>query len=216
MAIVQNPLIGAAKQKIGNAVFSTWKGIYVLKTKPVSVANPQTDAQVQQRSAFAQMVAIFRSLPAVIRVGFKKLAVKQSEFNAFTSYNLKNAFDMSVAGVATLVPQDLLTSRGTIAIQLITSTVSDKSLGTIVANWDSSSLQPGQSAGDKAILTAYNETTDLWTGQVSTVSRSVDTASIAIPAAWNIGDSLTVFLGFYNPANSESSDSSAMADIIAS
>lgn len=214
MSIVQNPLIGATRQKMGNAVFSTWKGIYVLKTKPVSVANPDTDPQQQQRSAFAQMVLAFRNMPAVVRTGFKKLAVKKSEFNAFMSYNLKNAFDMSVLPTATFVPADALISKGTIAETSETSNVADRSANTIVSNWTSAVLQPGQSNTDRAIIAAFNVTKSDFYGEVTTAVRTADTGSIVLPAEWDVADVLVVYLGFYNPTSGESSTSTNAAGVI--
>jgi hypothetical protein len=184
MSVVSNPLIGHARQKIGNAVFSTWKGIDVLKTKPISVANPQTDAQTMQRSAFSQMVAAFRLMPSVIRAGFKKLAVKQSEFNAFTSANLKNAFDFTEPPSATFVPGEFIISKGTISATAIntTSFVDGTQIATIT--WDSSSLQPGQSNTDIAILCVYNQGKNSFAGTVSSTVRTANTADLQCPSDW--------------------------------
>lgn len=212
--VVSNPLIGKSKQSMGNATFSTWKGINVLKEKPQSVANPQTDGQIMQRSAFSQMVAAFRNMPAVVRAGFKKLAVKKSEFNAFVSYALKNAFDFSTPPTATLVPADVLISKGTISATDATSYVADRSSNTIVANWIHTVLQPGQSAADLAIVAAYNITKDDWYGEVTNALRSADTASIVLPADWSTGDTLRIYLGFYNETSGESSDSTNAAGTI--
>lgn len=212
--VVSNPLIGKSKQSMGNATFSTWKGINVLKEKPQSVANPQTDTQTQQRSAFSQMVLAFRNMPAVVRAGFKKLAVKMSEFNAFTSYNLKNAFDFSVPPTATLVPADVLISKGTISSTAISTSVSDRSSNTIVVTFPTTATQPGQSATDLAIVAAYNVTQSDFYGEVTAAARSTGTGSITLPAAWNTGDTLQVYVGFYNSLSGESSDSTNIADTI--
>ncbi len=75
--IVSNPLIGASRKSMGNATFSNWKGIYVLKTKPISVANPNSQAQIQQRSAFRQLVQAFREMPGAIRTGYKSQAIQK-------------------------------------------------------------------------------------------------------------------------------------------
>jgi hypothetical protein len=207
MSVVQNTLIGQSRQRIGNAVFSTWKGINVLKSKPMSVANPQSDGQVQQRSAFSQMVSAFRNMPAVIQLGFKKLAVKKSEFNAFMSYALKNAFDMSVPPTATLVPADLLISKGTIASTALSTQAADRSDNTITVTFPTTATQPGQSSTDVALVAAYNVTKSDFYGEVTSAARSTGTASIALPAEWETGDNLVIYLGFSNPLTKETSDS---------
>lgn len=205
--VVSNPLIGRSKQSMGNATFASWKGIYVLKNKATSVANPRTDSQLSQRSAFTQMVAAFRQMPAVIRAGFKKLAVKKSEFNAFAQQVLDFAFDVSSPPAATLIPANVMISKGTIAATLITSAASDFSNGNIEANYPTTAAQPGQSTTDIALLAAYNITLNEWTGQVSNDLRSNGNTSMALPAGWATGNNLVVYLGFYNSLSGESSDS---------
>jgi hypothetical protein len=212
--VVSNPLIGASRKSMGNATFSNWKGIYVLKTKPISVANPQTDGQQQQRSAFSQLVEGFRNMPAVIQSGFKKLAVRKSEFNAFMAYNLKNAFDLSVLPTATLVPADVLISKGTIASTAITTSVSDRSSNNITVTFPTTTAQPGQSATDVALVAAYNVTKSDFYGEATTDARSTGTSVIDLPAEWETGDTLRVYVGFSNPLTKETSDSTNIADAI--
>jgi hypothetical protein len=214
MAVVSNPLIGRTKQSMGNATFSSWKGINVLKTKATSVANPRSDAQVQQRSAFSQIVSAFRQMPSVIRAGFKKLAVKKSEFNAFMSEVLDVAFNFATPGVATLVPADVKISKGTIASTTILTGVADVSLATIVATWSHAVLQPGQSVSDIALIAAYNATLNEWTGGVTSAARSTNTGSIVLPATWVASNAVTIYLGFSNTASGESGDSDNLTGVV--
>jgi hypothetical protein len=210
MAVVSNPLIGKTRQSMGNATFSSWKGINVLKEKPQSVANPRSDGQLQQRSAFKQLVEAFRRQPSAIRAGFKSLAIRKSEFNAFMAANLDQAFNRATPGVALLIPANLVTSKGTIAGTSPTSVVPDRSNNTIAANWSSAVLQPGQSVTDKAMISCYNATKNEFTGEVTNVSRSANTATIPMPAGWQAGDIVTVYLAFTNGLSGESSDSAAV------
>lgn len=207
MSVVSNPLIGATKQKMGNVVFSTWKGINVLKNKASSVANPKTDRQKQQRSAMAQIVFMFRHIPSVVDAGFKKLAVKMSPYNAFASYNLKNAFNFAVPPAATLVPANVLISKGTIAPQPATMPAISKATGEIVFMWDSSNPQPGQSINDLAIIAAFNSTKNEWIGATTETPRENEGANLTLPTNWVVGDSITGYLGFYNLESGKSSDS---------
>lgn len=206
-SVVSNPLIGRARGSMGGATFSTWKGLNVLKNKATSVANPQTGAQLAQRSAFAQMVYIFRLIPGVVKAGFKKLAVGMSEFNAFASAVLDEAWDMSAPPAATLIPALIKISKGTIATPVIATIVADRSLNTVVITWASSPLQPGQSATDKSLVAIYDATFNDWIGYVDSAEFQDNTASVALPAAWSTGDSLFVYLGFYNQLTGASSDS---------
>ncbi len=214
MSVVSNPLIGNARQSMGGATFSRWKGIQVLKNKATVVANPKTPAQIAQRSAFTQTVAYFRSNAAAIRAGYKKLAVKQSEFNAFASEAIKNAFDLSAPPLATFDPALLFISRGTIEATNATLVTADRSANTIVATFPITTDGVGQGAGDTAILSAFNVTKNESAGNATSAARSSGTASIPMPASWAVADTLRVYLGFSNPTSNESSDSSNSAATI--
>lgn len=115
MAVVQNTLIGKSKQSVGGTTFSTWKGINVLKSKPTSVANPKSDLQLMQRSALQQIVSIYRTINVAVKKGWKKFAVQKSEYNAFTSFALKNAFDYAAPPIAELDPTLLKITNGTLS-----------------------------------------------------------------------------------------------------
>lgn len=207
MSVVSNPLIGKTRQSMGNATFSSWKGINVLKTKATSVANPRSDGQVQQRGAFSQIVAAFRGMPAAVRAGYKKLAVRKSEFNAFMSETLDTAFDMTTVGVALLIPALVKISKGTIAQSPLLTGVADVSLATITCTFATTAPQPGQSVSDKAIICAYNSTQKVWAGGATAGLRSAGTSSTPMPADWVAGNAVTIYLGFYNSLSGESSDS---------
>jgi hypothetical protein len=207
MAVTSNVLIGKSHGSVGNATFSTWKGINVLKEKAVSVANPNTDAQQMQRSAMRQIVAIFRLIPGIVDAGFKKLAIKKSPFNAFTSYALKNTFDFSAPPVATFVPADLLISKGTITPAAITASSRSLSDAMFRCEWDSNVLAPGQSLADFAIGVAFNVTKNTWGTSVLSNTRDIQIQDITIPAGSVIGDTVRLYLGFYNSTSGESSDS---------
>ena len=115
MSVLQNPIVGRMKQKIGGVVMSTWKGINVMRGKPLTVANPKTDPQLMRRSALRQIVEIARTIAAALNLGFKEQAVRKSAFNAFCGYNLRNAFNYTSPPVAALQPPNILVAQGTIA-----------------------------------------------------------------------------------------------------
>lgn len=209
MSVVQNPLIGRARQKLGGTVFTTWKGINVIKGKPLSVANPRTDAQTMRRSALTQIVALGRILAAVLNYGFKEQAVRKSPFNAFTGYNLRNAFDYSAPPTAQMIIADLLISQGTISQTTPTLYVADQSANQIQIQYPTTADQPGQSASDLCFSAVYNDDTEEWCVPVmSSNTRSSGTANGACPAGFmTAGNEVRIFSFFYNPTSRKSSDS---------
>jgi hypothetical protein len=213
MSVTSNTLIGHSRGSIGNATMSTWKGLNVLKQKATSVANPNTGRQIMQRSAMTQIVAIFRLLTAVVDLGFKKGFAHMSPFNRFTKQNLKNSFDFSAPPVALFVDADFMISKGTITAAPILSAIVDDSANTITVNWDPSITGPGQSLTDQPFFVAHNITTDEWNVSLNG-TRADGIASNADAASWVTGNSVQVWLGFWNPLTGESSDSTTIHTVI--
>ena len=77
--------------QLGNVIFSSWKGIEYVRSKPAKVYNPKTPAQVAQRTKFALINAIITPLLPYIRIGFSGYAERMSAYNAAISYNLQQA-----------------------------------------------------------------------------------------------------------------------------
>lgn len=84
MARINQGILGGFSGKIGNVVGSSWKGIAVMKTLPLSVANPRTAKQVSQRTAFADSIELAQILlVGIIKPLWDRFAVKMSGFNSF-------------------------------------------------------------------------------------------------------------------------------------
>lgn len=66
MAIMKRGILGGLKGKIGNVVGTSWKGREVLKAMPLSVANPRTSGQVNQRTKFKACSVLSSNLLATI------------------------------------------------------------------------------------------------------------------------------------------------------
>lgn len=208
MSVVQNPFIGRARNKAGGMVFSTWKGINVLKTKPLTVANPRTDKQLMRRSALEQIMVIARMISAAIQLGFKEQAVFKSAFNAFVGYNLRNAFDYSAPPTATLAPADILVSQGTISQTSISAVSCDVSNAETVIDFPTGATSPGQSASDQAVVVLQNVTTSTYAALVNGDLRSSGQSIIPIADfSFSAGNTVRVWLFFYNTASRKSSDS---------
>ena len=207
MSIVQNVLIGRSKNKIGNAVFTTWKGKNVLKSKPLTVENPRTDAQLMRRDAMSKIVSFYRSIAGIVFLGWKQLAIGKSEYNAFVSYNLLNAFDYSTPPTATLNMEDVLISKGTIAPAPVSAITATNGTATVTVTWPTTAALPGQAVTDKALLLVTNKQNNTSAQSVGLISRSVGTATLTLSENNSTGDDITVWLGFYNPSDGKSSDS---------
>lgn len=205
MAVVQNTLIGKAKQSVGGTTFSTWKGINVLKSKAVSVRNPDSDLQKMRRSALTQIVEMYRIISVCVKKGWKKDAIKKSEYNAFSSYNLLNAFNYSSPPTATLILNNLRITNGTITTGNESFDATYNSPSNMELNWNNS-LTGNQSANDEIQAVVC----DAVTGRVKAIiidklGRSLGTTDISVIPGESFSVNDKVFCGFVRSDYSDAS-----------
>lgn len=111
MAVVQNPIVGRARGSVATTTFTTWKGLNVIKSKPISVANPKTPGQVRQRARIRFVSRLGGRVAQVVRRNFAVLAVGKTAFNAFAQFNFQ-AFDtVDAPGLAFPSTQQLRISQ---------------------------------------------------------------------------------------------------------
>lgn len=82
MGIIKRGILGGFQNKVGPVVGTTWKGISVVKARPVSVANPNSPLQQEQRLAMKQIAAYLRSFGLDnVRLLNNNQAVQMSGYN---------------------------------------------------------------------------------------------------------------------------------------
>lgn len=82
MGIIKRGILGGFQNKVGPVVGTSWKGISVIKSRPVTVANPNTQLQQEQRTAMRQIAAYLRSFGLDnVRLLNNNQAVKMSGYN---------------------------------------------------------------------------------------------------------------------------------------
>ena len=96
---------------------SSWKGIPVLKSRPLSVANPRTTQQVHFRDRLTKLVAIASPINSSIIIPlWNRFASRMSGYNAFIQAN-SGAFNSSLS----FVPASFFIARGRMAATAITN-----------------------------------------------------------------------------------------------
>ena len=207
MAVVQNPIIGRTSGQAGGMVFTTQFGKNVMKAKAASVANPQSDAQMEQRSALTQIVAFYRLIATIIQAGFKSLSIGMSAYNKFASVNLLHAFTYSGAAPAVFVPTAFYISKGTIAVTPVTD--ADGSIGSeeVELVFSDSASGAGQSSTDKPLGVLWNETQNVWAFSPISVARSGGSLIVELPDNAASGDVVHSWLGFTSADGATQSDS---------
>ena len=126
-AVIQRGILGGFKNKIGNVVGSSWKGIATMRALPLSVANPKTAGQVTQRSYFTQATQLGSMvLVSIIKSMWDRFAQKQSGFNAFVSTNVK-----IIRANGGFAGANLVFSKGVVTPVLQQPAIYDISQGTL-------------------------------------------------------------------------------------
>lgn len=95
MGIIKRGILGGFSGKVGNIVGTSWKGRAVIKAMPLSVANPRTTKQVNQRGAMTNCVVAAKeflgnAIPAIC----SPFAGDMSGYNLFVKRTIK-AFDVT-------------------------------------------------------------------------------------------------------------------------
>ena len=108
MAIVRQGILGGFRGRVGNIVGTGWKGKAVMKSLPLTVANPRTAGQVKQRNRFSLLVHLASGiLASIVKPLWDRSASGMSGYNSFISAN-QNAFHPS----GELSFEDFIISRG--------------------------------------------------------------------------------------------------------
>ena len=166
MATFKQGILGGFSGKVGGAVGSSWKGINVMKSMPVSVANPRTAGQVSQRSKFKTIVELgSANLTGVCKPLWDRFSQKKSGYNAFVQANIDNC---DANGI--IVPADFITSRGALTPIEVSVCSYNSTLDEFTTDWVDNSGEGSALATDKVFIMIYNKTQN--------VSFSFDTANI--------------------------------------
>lgn len=206
MAVTQNTLIGRARGSIGGVTFSKWKGLNVAKSKPVTVANPNTYKQRVSRLRLSIIVGLFRAAAAAIVAGFRERAVNKSEYNAFTSANATEFTDFDENLQPTYNYERLKVSQGSVG-QIATLEVTQEGEDSIRINWDNAEIPVGGAPGDDLYFVAIDtdSNTVIYADKVG-VKREVGTALVT-PAAGLAGGAKATYTFFVSNNQDKSSDS---------
>ena len=209
MGTIRKGILGGFSGKVGTVVGASWRGISYIRSLPQKVRNPRSDGQRSQRTKFSLVVSLLKPMNALLRVGWKLYAHRQSPFNAATSYTLANAITGTYPEYEIDVSKVLI-SRGSLtpaanAKATVTS-------GNIVLSWNDNSGIGAAKPTDKALIAVINPIKDETITNAAGADRSAGTQTVVIPDAWS-GDAVDVYLGFVSEDGREVANSSYLGSI---
>ena len=204
MGKIGRGILGGVSGKVANVVGARWKGIDYIRAKPLSVANPRTLLQVNQRTKFALVLRFLQPNLNYVKIGYKNYAVKKSQFNSAMSYLLNNA----IIGVSPNFEIDYslaLLSRGNLSTAL--NPVFDLTTpGQVEFSWDDNSTDGNANATDKVMVVAYNplkgESIYLTEGAI----RTDLSQALVLPNSYS-GEEVHLFISFMSADETQLSNS---------
>lgn len=201
MAIVQNPLIGAAKKSAGSMTFTRIKGQNILKTKAMTVKNPNTVAQQNNRrrflliSLFALGVAMFKNYTLPELRNFPGGADLAGKIKSAA----KSCLSVS-AGVVTWAGQ-YFTIGGNRLLSYLPTGLGLGSSQSMAVSWVSG--QPGAQTGTDVRIKVH--CFNLTTGAYFCFDNSGNGYEYAdeeyagdCPPGWSVGDKMSIALETYS------------------
>lgn len=153
MAKIKQGILGGFSGKVASLVGTSWKGRAVMKSLPLSVANPRTESQVGQRNKFSKVAELASAiLTQFIQPVENPIAGNISGYNLFCKDN-KSAFDAAGA----FVPANLVAGGGKI-INLESLVVAAQAGETSIdLSWTNSAGLSAIRLTDKVYAIAVNE-----------------------------------------------------------
>jgi len=183
MSIIKHGILGGFNGKVGNVVGSTWKGKSVMKIRPATVTNPNTERQQNQRSRFGLVGRFLQAHRNLIRIGFRAYTKDMTASNAAMSYNLANA----VSGQFPDLSMDfskVRISMGTLA-PVSGVAVASESAASVTLNWLDNSQANNAHESDQLVVSLFDVATSEVVYVPGCASRSQATATLNLPAEWS-------------------------------
>ncbi|MGE5427515.1 MAG: DUF6266 family protein [Methylococcaceae bacterium] len=211
MATNEKGILGGFSGKVGTVIGGSWNGVDYMRGIASEISNPQTEKQQNQRAKVATMVRFLRPMTNILRVGFKKQAVKMSAFNAATSYNLSHAIngfypDFEIDYSKVMVSQGKLPGA-------INPQVSCPAGGKMKFTWQDNSSEKGAMPDDRALLVVYDQENGKVITEMKGNLRASQSQVITLPSSFE-GAEVHCYLAFQNANQTVISDSRYAGEIV--
>lgn len=210
MGIIKQGILGGFSGRVAGVVGSSWKGIAVIKARPLSVANPKTAAQVAQRTKFGNTSDFASKILAdIIKPLWDRFAQQMSGYNAFVKTNI----DLFAAALPSTFA-DLVISSGKMATTAIATVSASNGDDYADVTWTDDSGEGLKLATDLCYLVCVNETTGAVDSTATADTRADESSTVDLAAALATSDSLHLYMAFKRADGTVVSDTSYKADTV--
>lgn len=209
MGVIKRGILGGFSGSVGNVVGSSWKGIATMKSKPLSVANPNTAAQVAQRTKMTNIVAAAKEiLQSIIKPLNDRFASGQSGYNLFVQRNI----DL-FATVMANPPGDLIIAAGPVALTPDMAVVADASGDTVTCTWTDNTGDGNALGTDELYVYYENDDQQYRVGVATGIARSVEVAVIP-DTVMATGNTLNLYFAWRRADGSQVSDTQYVLQVV--
>jgi hypothetical protein len=208
MAKVSNPLIGRSSGKIGSVIMQTYKGLNIMREKPLTVANPQTEKQRESRAKLAFLVSLYRLFAAFFQKGFRQAQNPLSPYNWFISTNNNDGLLNWDGSEVTPDYTALKASKGTMEETHISSAVYNSSTGGILITFPTSLAGTQQKSTDRLNVMVINkDTQEIIAAENTGIARNAGSFTIATGQTGLDPNDLAIITYFTSVDSKNTSDS---------
>lgn len=173
MGIIRRGILGGFSGKVANVVGSSWKGIAVMRALPLSVTNPKTVGQVEQRSAFSIISKFASSILTVwVKPLWDRSAQSMSGYNAFIQQNVD-----IVKADKKLDIENLTMSKGKLGATQLFGAV-NSATSKLQVQWESEPSGSFQMSSDRLYLLLFDKDNKLVASSSANSVRSAGSLEI--------------------------------------
>lgn len=192
MSVLKQGILGGISGRIGNVVGSSWKGIPVIKSRPLSVSNPKTAPQVAQRTKMTNAVAFARAILAIfIKPLWDRFQTGMSGYNAFIAENIA-LFSTAMP----LTPANLVTSKGKMAATAISVMTAAAASNYVHIEWVDDSGEGYKLSTDKVYVVVINEDKESVQAFDTGAARDDVSADVEFDEGLLAGETVYAYLSF--------------------
>lgn len=193
MGKIRQGILGGFSGKVANVVGSSWKGVAVVKSLPLSVANPRTAAQVGQRTKMTSAVEMIKPiLSEIIKPLNDRFAGQMSGYNYSLQESIK-AFDNNGS---LSDPTKFVISRASNKGTLIDAFAAEAKINKIRVTFKNDAGSGYALATDRCYLAAYHVEGKQWAINTS-ATRSSLSAVVEFPDnSVGEGDRIQFYMAF--------------------
>ena len=191
MARSKNGLFGLFIGKIGNLIFSIWKGKQISRVRPAHLHNPNTPAQNRERSKFKILTKFISENHEIFKIGFITFSKQMHTANAAYKYNCKTAVAGTYPNQYIDVTKLTLSYGKLLPLEELKATPALNN--TITVNWTDNSFSNSKaSAQDNVIISVFDETSGKSKTFFDAGRRGDETANLPLDSKW-AGCSVSVY-----------------------